>query len=77
MPVIFWVGGEGAFGLEHAVLFFTRYLDPKPLRNQSEFVLNNKAEGIDFYIFPLSLFGAVKFVKRIKLEPLRVKNHKM
>lgn len=59
MPVIFLVGGEGAFGLEHAVLFFTHNLDPKPLRNQSEFVLNSKAEEIDFYIFPLSLFGAV------------------
>lgn len=51
--------GKGAFGLEHAVLFFTRCLDPKPRGNQSEPGLNNKAEEIDFYIFPLSLFGAV------------------
>ena len=42
MPVIFWVGGEGAVGLKHAVLFVTQYLDPKLLRNQSEFVLDNK-----------------------------------
>lgn len=48
---------RGAFGLEHAVLFFTQYLDPKPLRNPSKFVLNNQAEEMDFYIFLLSLFG--------------------
>lgn len=30
-------GGEGAFGLEHAVLFFRQYLDPKSLRNQITF----------------------------------------
>lgn len=59
VPVIFWVGGEGAFGLEHAVLFFTEYLDPKPLTNQSESVWNNTADEIDFQIFPPSLFGAV------------------
>lgn len=32
----FWVGEEGAFGLEHAVLFFTWYLDLNPLRSRSE-----------------------------------------
>lgn len=68
MYVIFWVGGERAFGFEHAVLFFTQYLDPKPLRHQNEFVHNNNAEEIDLhFLTKLVWSNLVIFVKGIKV----------
>lgn len=64
MPVIFRVWGGGAFGFEHAVLFITQHLNPKPLINQSKFVLLiNKAEEI--FTFP---FSSSELVGRTHLE---------